>query len=232
MICRILHIRIKVQNRNFLSERELYKPMTSNNEYKISKNDQLRKLKEKIKNLNTSPLYIYRKENDYKPVIGEGNPDAKIMFIGEAPGAQEAKTGKPFVGRAGKLLDSLLDSIGLARKDVYITNIVKDRPPSNRTPRVGEIKIYAPFLLEQIRIIEPTIIVTLGRLAMSFILKTFDHPQQGKTIGELHGEILDVGSEYGKINIIPLYHPAAVFYNRNLEQVLHNDFQKLNNFNQ
>jgi DNA polymerase len=134
------------------------------------------------------------------------------------------------VGRAGKLLDSLLDSINLDRKDVYITNIVKDRPPSNRTPQVGEIKIYAPFLLEQIRIIEPRIIATLGRLAMSFILKTFDHPQKGKTIGELHGEILESGSDHEKINIIPLYHPAAVFYNRNLAQVLHNDFQKLHNF--
>jgi DNA polymerase len=194
------------------------------------KTQQLDNIAKKIQSLETSPLYEYRIENGYLPVIGEGDPDAKIMFIGEAPGAQEAKTGKPFVGRAGKLLDSLLDSINLDRKDVYITNIVKDRPPSNRTPQVGEIKIYAPFLLEQIRIIEPRIIATLGRLAMTFILKTFDHPQKGKTIGELHGEILESGSDHGKINIIPLYHPAAVFYNRNLEQVLHNDFQKLHNF--
>lgn len=204
--------------------------MTFNDENKNDKKLQLRKLNIKVQNLETSPLYGYRIENDYKPVIGEGDPDAKIMFIGEAPGAQEAKTGRPFVGRAGKLLDSLLDTIGLDRKDVYITNIVKDRPPSNRTPLVGEIKTYAPFLLEQIRVIKPKIIATLGRLPMEFILKTFDHPQKGKKIGELHGEILETASENGKIKIIPLYHPAAVFYNRNLEQVLHEDFQKLNEF--
>lgn len=204
--------------------------MANSDEYTISKNDLLRKLKEQIINLENSPLYNYRRENNYKPVIGEGNPNAKIMFIGEAPGAQEAKTGKPFVGRAGKLLDSLLYSIDLDRKDVYITNIVKDRPPSNRTPRVGEIDLYLPILLEQIKIIEPEIIATLGRLAMTFILTTFNHPQKGNTIGELHGEILEVDSDHGIINIIPLYHPAAVFYNRSLEPVLHNDFQKLNDF--
>lgn len=204
--------------------------MTNNIQNTTTKSEQLKKLFDQIQNLDTSPLYNYRKENNYQPVIGEGDHDAKIMFIGEAPGAQEAKTGKPFVGRAGKFLDSLLDSIELDRKDVYITNIVKDRPPSNRTPKVGEIEIYAPLLLEQIRIIEPKIIATLGRLAMEFILKTFNHPQKGKTIGELHGEILEVGSDHGKIKIIPLYHPAAVFYNRNLEPVLHNDFQKLLNF--
>jgi DNA polymerase len=204
--------------------------MNIKNENTPTKSEQLRKLFIQIRNLDISPLYNYRIENEYKPVIGEGDPDAKIMFIGEAPGAKEAITGKPFVGRAGKLLDSLLDSIDLVRKDVYITNIVKDRPPSNRTPRVGEIEIYSPFLLEQISIIEPKIIATLGRLAMAFILKIFDHPQKGKTIGELHGEILESGSEHGKINIIPLYHPAAVFYNRNLEQVLYNDFQKLRIF--
>lgn len=201
--------------------------MATNDDHTTSKNDLIRKLKEKIISLDNSPLYNYRKENDYKPVIGDGNLDAKIMFIGEAPGAQEAKTGKPFVGRAGKLLDSLLDSIDLDRKDVYITNIVKDRPPSNRTPRVGEVDLYLPILLEQIEIIEPLILATLGRLAMTFILKTFDHPKKGKTIGELHGEILEVNSKHGKINVLPLYHPAAVFYNRNLEQILLNDFQKL-----
>ena len=193
----------------------------------MEKYEQLVKIAEEIKKLKESPLYYYRIENDYQPVIGEGDPDAEVMFIGEAPGVQEAKTGKPFIGRAGKLLDSLLDSINLNREDVYITNIVKDRPPSNRTPLVGEIKTYAPYLLEQIKIIQPKIIATLGRLAMNFILKTYDHPQGDKKIGELHGEILEAQTSNGKIRIIPLYHPAAVFYNRNLEQTLKKDFQKL-----
>ncbi len=197
---------------------------------KMEKSEQLIEIVEKIKTLKESPLYDYRVENDYKPVIGEGDPDADVMFIGEAPGAQEAKTGKPFVGRAGQLLNSLLNSIDLLRNDVYITNIVKDRPPSNRTPLVGEIKTYAPFLLKQIKIIEPKIIATLGRLAMMFILKTYDHPKQDKRIGELHGQILEARSENGKIKIIPLYHPAAVFYNRDLEQTLEEDFQTLSKF--
>lgn len=196
----------------------------------MEKSEQLLEIAEKIKTLEESPLYNYRVENDYKPVIGEGDPDADIMFIGEAPGAQEAKTGRPFVGRAGNLLDSLLDNINLDRDDVYITNIVKDRPPSNRTPLVGEIKTYAPFLIEQIKIIEPKIIATLGRLAMKYILQTFDHPQQDKKIGELHGQILEAKTENGKIKIIPLYHPAAVFYNRDLEKILEEDFQTLSKF--
>ena len=196
----------------------------------MDKSEKLAKISEKIEKLEESPLFDYRIKNDYKPVIGEGDLDAKIMFIGEAPGAHEAKTGKPFVGRAGKLLDSLLDNINLKRKDVYITNIVKDRPPSNRTPLVGEIKIYAPFLEKQINIIEPEIIATLGRLAMSFLLKTYDHPQKDKKIGELHGQILEAQTRNGKINIIPLYHPAAVFYNRNLEKKLEEDFQEIYNF--
>ena len=196
----------------------------------MDKSEKLAKISEKIEKLEESPLFDYRIKNEYRPVIGEGDPDAKIMFIGEAPGAQEAKTGKPFVGRAGKLLDSFLEKINLDRNDVYITNIVKDRPPSNRTPRVGEIKIYAPFLEKQINIIEPEIIATLGRLAMRFILKTYDHPQKDKKIGELHGQILEAQTRNGKINIIPLYHPAAVFYNRNLEKKLEEDFQEIYNF--
>ena len=196
----------------------------------MEKSEQLIEIAKKIKALEESPLYDYRVENNYKPVIGEGDHDADIMFIGEAPGAQEAKTGRPFVGRAGNLLDSLLDNINLDRDDVYITNIVKDRPPSNRTPLVGEIKTYAPFLIEQIKIIEPIIIATLGRLAMKYILQTFDHPQQDKKIGELHGQILEAKTENGKIKIIPLYHPAAVFYNRDLEKILEEDFQTLSKF--
>jgi DNA polymerase len=192
-----------------------------------TKEVQLNQLAQQVKTLGTSPLYQFRMENKYKPVFGEGNPDATIMFIGEAPGAQEAETGRPFVGRAGKHLDSLLHSIDLQRDDVYITNIVKDRPPDNRNPHVTEIEIYSPFLREQIAIIQPKIIATLGRFAMEFIFKLFQLPLYGKKIGEIHGTALHVFSELGETIIVPLYHPAAVFYNRNLETVLKTDFEIL-----
>ena len=127
---------------------------------------QLQAIAEELLCLEASPLYAYREEKGYLPVIGEGAPDAEIMFIGEAPGAQEAKSGRPFVGNAGRVLDTLLESIGLERANVYITNIVKDRPPQNRDPHVGEIELYRPFLLRQIDIIQPRVIATLGRFAM------------------------------------------------------------------
>src|ERR1044071_3884640 len=112
--------------------------------------EQLKKIAEEIRELTESPLYTYRKENNYSFVLGEGNENAKIMFIGEAPGEKEAKTGRPFVGASGRFLNELLKSIGLERENVYITNIVKDRPPNNRNPTAKEIRLYQPFLLRQI----------------------------------------------------------------------------------
>ena len=188
---------------------------------------QLDNIAKKIQSLDTSPLYEYRIENGYQPVIGEGDPDAAVMFIGEAPGAQEAQTGRPFVGRAGQYLDALLNTIGIDRQQVYITNIVKDRPPGNRNPRVNEIKLYAPFLTEQINIIQPKVIATLGRFAMEFILKEYHLPQYDKKIGNLHGKALVIRADFGSVNFFPLYHPAAVFYNKKLETVLKNDFTAL-----
>lgn len=188
---------------------------------------QLDNVAKEIQSLETSPLYKHRIENDYKPVIGEGDPDAAVMFIGEAPGAQEAESGRPFVGRAGQYLDSLLSSIDLKRKDVYITNIIKDRPPSNRNPHAAEIDIYAPFLCKQINIIQPKVIATLGRFAMTFIIDLCHLPQVGKKIGEIHGMIMQTTTDFGKVNIIPLYHPAAIFYNRNLAAFLEEDFLTL-----
>jgi DNA polymerase len=208
---------------------------TNSKEYKLvtkNKAAQLEAIAERVRELEASPLYAYRKENDYQPVIGEGDPDAELMFIGEAPGAQEAKTGRPFVGNAGQVLDSLLASIGLAREDVYITNVLKDRPPGNRDPRVGEIELYAPFLLRQIEVIQPSVIATLGRFAMDFILKQYDHPRQGQKIGELHGEVLKAETSYGEVTIAPLYHPAAAFYNQELKETIEEDFQVLMQFAQ
>lgn len=190
----------------------------------------LEEIQEEIRNLTESPLYDYRQENGYTPVIGEGNPNADIVFIGEAPGQKEAESGRPFVGAAGRVLDELLDSIELKREDVYITNVVKDRPPQNRDPRVAEIELYTPFLQRQLEIIQPKVIATLGRFAMEFILDLFDLEEKGQKIGDLHGKILKTQASYGEISIVPLYHPAFALYNNNQKGTLEEDFKALTQF--
>ena len=137
---------------------------------KNKRTPKLRKILDEIWNLTDSPLYEYRKKNNYYPVIGAGNHFAKIIFIGEAPGRNEAGTGKPFCGAAGKILDELLKSINIKRQDVYITNIVKDRPPENRDPTIKEIEIYSPFLTRQLEIIKPEII------RLKFLVSFFWYP--------------------------------------------------------
>ncbi len=183
-----------------------------------------------ISALEASPLYTYRLENNYHAVIGEGNVDAEIMFIGEAPGEQEAKSGRPFVGAAGRMLNELLASINLRREDVYITNIVKDRPPGNRDPRPEEIDLYAPFLHEQIAIIRPRVIVTLGRFAMAFVLKEFRVGDSTATISQLHGQVIPINANRDTEAIVPLYHPAVALYNNNQRETLREDFQTLKQF--
>ncbi len=193
----------------------------------MNKAKQLAAIADQIRNLTKSPLYTFRLENDYLSVPGEGNPDARLMFIGEAPGAQEAKSGKPFIGRAGQYLDTLLEENGLKRKEVFITNIVKDRPPGNRDPSKQEIQLYAPFLIEQIDIIQPKVIATLGQFSMDFMIHQYHLPCKGEKISQLHGKLLKGQADYGQINVFPLYHPAAVFYNRKLEPILVEDFRRL-----
>ena len=189
---------------------------------------QIEAIAEQVAALEASPLYDYRQENGYQPVIGEGSLDADIMFVGEAPGATEAETGRPFVGRAGQVLNDLLASIGLEREDVYITNVVLDRPPDNRDPHVGEIELYTPFLRAQVEVIQPRVIATLGRFAMEFMLGYFDvHEAQGERISNLHGTTWTVEVEYGDVTVVPLLHPAAMFYNRSLEPEMQADFQKV-----
>ena len=190
----------------------------------------LSKIKDEVLNLKESPLYRERIKNKVFPVIGEGSHHAKIMFVGEAPGKNEAKTGRPFCGASGKILDELLASVGIERKDVYITNIVKDRPPSNRDPLPEEIKIYGPYLDRQIEIIQPEVIVTLGRFSMDYIMKKFGLENQLKPIGQMHGKVFEAKTNYGKIKIAPLYHPAVAIYNRTTKDVLVKDFQILKQF--
>ncbi len=190
-----------------------------------SKTDQLRAIRDELVQATDSPLYQYRTENHYYPVIGEGAHDASVVFIGEAPGKNEALKARPFCGAAGKLLDQMLESIDLARSDVYITNIVKDRPPDNRDPTLDEIAFYAPYLIKQMEIIQPEVIVTLGRFSMKFILEQFDLPEQMETIGKLHGTKIMATSGYGEVTILPLYHPAAALYNGGMREQLFADFR-------
>ncbi len=153
-------------------------------------------------------------------VPGAGNEKAKIVFIGEAPGYWEDQKGVPFVGAAGHLLDKLLASIDLRREEIFITNILKHRPPNNRDPLPTEIKACSPFLRRQLLIIKPQIIVTLGRFAMNFFLP---HAY----ISRIHGEAKPVRWEKLNLLLVPMYHPAAALRNGQIMQQLQEDFQKL-----
>ncbi len=192
--------------------------------------EQLRKIKDAIVNLTESPLYEYRTENNYFPVIGQGNHYADIMFIGEAPGKNEAEQGRPFCGASGRVLDELLESIDLKRENVYVTNIVKDRPPNNRDPHKAEIELYSPFLEQQIDIIQPNVIATLGRFSMEFILKKYDAPEAKQKISQLHGTVVKVTTGYGEASVVPLFHPAAALYNPSQRTTLEDDFKVLTQF--
>ena len=192
-----------------------------------NRTERLRAIRDEVVMFKESPLYKERVRNRAYPVIGEGSHHAAIMFIGEAPGRVEAETGRPFAGPAGKILDELLASIFVSRKDVYITNIVKDRPPQNRDPLPEEIALYAPFLDRQIEIIKPNILVLLGRHAMKYVMEKFDLSWQVDGISKIHGTLFEADASYGKITIIPLYHPAVALYNPELKEVMLKDFQKL-----
>jgi len=190
----------------------------------------MKNVRDEVFNLKNSPLYEYRTKNNHYPVLGEGNYDTHIMFIGEAPGKNEAKQGRPFCGAAGKTLDNLLSSIDIPREDIYITNIVKDRPPENRDPLPEEIEIYGPFLDRQIEIIKPAVIATLGRYSMNYIMKKFDLESQIEPISVAHGKTYKAQTSYGVVHIAPQYHPAAAIYNRNLIDTLEEDFKILSTF--
>jgi len=198
------------------------------NKIEINKKTELmKKIKKEILELKKSPLYTERIKNKVFPVIGEGSHNAKIMFVGEAPGKNEAKTGKPFCGASGKVLDELLESIKLNRKNVYITNIVKDRPTANRDPSPDEIKIYGPFLDKQIEIIQPKVIATLGRYSAEYIMKKFDLDLKIETIGKMRGKVFEAETNFGEIKIIPLLHPAVALYNSFSREDLKKDFEIL-----
>jgi uracil-DNA glycosylase len=149
-------------------------------------------------------------------VPGEGSETADVMIVGEAPGASEDKQGRPFVGRAGRLLDDLLAEAGLAREDVYITNVVKARPPGNRDPRAAEVEHWMPFLETQLALVRPRLVVPLGRHALA-------HFAPEAKISEVHGTLLE---ERGRA-LFPMYHPAAALHAQQLRKTLFADARGL-----
>ncbi len=195
-----------------------------------SKKELLKQIRDEVLALDYSPLYAIRIANKVFPVIGEGSHDAALMFVGEAPGKNEAATGRPFCGAAGKLLDQFLVSIGLPRESVYITNIVKDRPPENREPTPEEIAIYAPFLDRQIEIIRPKVLVPLGRHSTGYIMKRFQLASELKPISLIHGKVFEGRAPHGPITVVPLYHPAVAIYNQHEKPTLLKDFETLKRY--
>jgi uracil-DNA glycosylase family 4 len=154
-------------------------------------------------------------------VFGSGNADADLMFIGEAPGRNEDERGLPFVGQAGKLLDQLLEEVGLERKDVWICNTLKCRPPGNRDPYPNELQSCQKYLFRQIELIEPTVIATLGNFATKLLR---DDPTG---IAKLHGQVEERVIGPRRVRLYPVYHPAAALYTRSMVDVLREDFAQL-----
>jgi DNA polymerase len=185
-----------------------------------SKQTQLDEIKARIVKDKIAP-HLAKTANHM--VFGHGNPDADIVFIGEAPGKREDETGLPFVGAAGKFLDEMLASIGLERKDVYISNIVKYRPPNNRDPLPEEKKAFLPYLQAQLEVIRPKVVVTLGRHSMNCFLPDLQ-------ISKIHGQAKRIKLQMKQskdvltIVLLPLFHPAAALYNNSLRQTLIDDF--------
>ncbi len=166
-------------------------------------------------------------------VVGKGNLNADVLFVGEAPGRNEDLQGLPFVGAAGKNLDKLLANVGLSLDDIYVANILKCRPPENRDPSVEEIIAHTPWLLRQIREIKPKVVCSLGNYATKFFLAKGKVEDMGKMPGitEVHGKVLDIEIEGLRIRLIPLFHPAAIIYNRTkLTPLWEEDMEKVKDF--
>lgn len=182
----------------------------------MDKQKELDSLKEKMEKDESLPL----KKGATRLVFGVGDPNTKILFIGEGPGYWEDQKGEPFVGNAGKLLDNLLSSIKLERNSVYITNVVHHRPPENRDPEPFEMEAYRPYLDKIIEIINPKVIVTLGRFSMGKFLP-------GARISGVHGKPNKLNRKGKEIFMVPMYHPAAALRNGNIMAEIKLDFLKL-----
>ena len=172
----------------------------------------LAEVAQEVRACTKCPLHLARR----KAVPGEGPANAEIMFIGEAPGFHEDVQGRPFVGAAGQFLDELLEGIGLKREDVYITNVVKCRPPGNRDPEPEELSACAPYLDRQIQAIRPKVIVTLGRFSMAKFVPN-------AKISQIHGQPFKVRGQL----VVPMYHPAAALHQPSLRRIVEADFAQL-----
>jgi DNA polymerase len=189
-----------------------------------SKQTKLNKIAKQIIDDDITPEL---REGATQLVFADGNPDADIVFIGEAPGKSEDEQGKPFVGAAGRFLNEMLEGIGLKREDIYITNIVKYRPPNNRDPWPDEKKAFLPYLQAQLEVIQPKIVATLGRHSMNCFLPDLQ-------ISQVHGEpkriklqMKEHSGDVLEVVILPLFHPAAALYNGGMRQTLIDDFARI-----
>jgi uracil-DNA glycosylase family 4 len=190
----------------------------------------MKQISDEVYRLTASPLYAERVKNNAQPVIGEGSLDAHVIFVGEAPGKNEAASGRPFCGMSGRVFDELLAHINLSRDSVYVTNIVKDRPTKNRDPKPAEIELYGPFLDRQIDIIQPRVLATLGRFSMEYVMNRLGLDGSVDAISTIHGKSFKTKAGFGPITIIPLYHPAVAVYNRKRLPELKKDFKILKKF--
>jgi len=178
--------------------------------------EEWQKLINRIRDCRFCPLFQGRTQ----AVPGEGNCQARLMFVGEAPGRDEDRQGRPFVGRAGQLLTKIIEAMGFKRQDVYIANVVKCRPPENRTPRPDEVKACSPYLLRQIELINPRVIVALGKIAAEFLLQT------NKSISDLRGHF----GQFEGIPVMPTFHPAYLVRNegnREIKRLVWEDMKKV-----
>lgn len=180
----------------------------------MDKKEQLQKLKQKIQEDKSLPL----RDTATQLVFGDGNPETDVYFLGEAPGFYEDQQGKPFVGQAGKLLNQVLETIGLKREEVYISNVVRFRPPENRDPLPEEIEAFRPYVDKEIEIINPKIIVTLGRFSMG---KFFPYEK----ISQIHGKPKEIVWKGKKLTVIPMYHPAAALRRGEIMEEFKKDFK-------
>lgn len=190
----------------------------------MTKSKEIEKINNSIKKCRKCNLYKTRK----MPVFGYGSINADIFFIGEAPGYNEDIQGLPFVGRAGILLNELLESINLKREDVFISNIIKCRPPKNRNPLKSEIFQCKDYLEKQIDIIKPKIIVPLGNFASFYVINKYEFKID--KISKIHGKVFNTEKPLKNLKIIPQFHPAAAIYNPNKKSILINDFKILKKY--
>jgi len=186
-----------------------------------SEGRRLAELSSRILSCTRCPLHLSR----LHAVPGEGSPNALLVLVGEAPGYNEDREGRPFVGQAGKILDELLALAGLEREQVYITNLVKCRPPRNRPPRKGEIETCSSYLAHALRILGPRVLVPLGRYSLSFCLGMGG--LDSRPISEVHGRRFETVMDWGGVELFPMYHPAVALYTNGMKAVLEDDMGSL-----